>query len=95
MDIDEALPYAPAIIRLLQGVVYSDDRATWECLIKYQSDVKKFLSGIGIEVFVRENDGFAYLRQKKVEEGQEFQLPSLIEKRQTQLSCYFAFCIIV
>ena len=82
MDIDVILPYAPAIIRLLQGVVYSDDRATWECLIKYQSDVKEYLSGIGIEVFIHENDGFAFLRQKKVEEDQESILPNLIEKRQ-------------
>lgn len=60
---NEILPYALAVIKLFQGVVYSDDKTTWDCLIQYQRDIKQHFSGIGIEVFIQENDGFAFLKQ--------------------------------
>ena len=68
---NETLPYALAVIKLFQGVVNNDDTAVWNCLIQYQQDIKLFFSGIGIEVFVQESEGFAFLKQKVSEPGQE------------------------
>lgn len=79
---NEVVPYALAVIKLLQGVVYNDDKATWDCLIQYQRDIKQHFSGIGIEVFIQENEGFAFLKQKETEPGTEEYLPHIIEKRQ-------------
>jgi len=76
------LPFAPVVIKLLQGVVYNDDKTTWNSLIQYQQFVKQYLSGIGIDVIVRESDGFAFLRQKDNDPDQENPLPHLIERRQ-------------
>lgn len=78
----ETLPYALAVIRLFQGVIYSDDKAAWECLIQYQRDIKQYFSGIGIEVFIQENEGFAFLKQKESDPSQEGYLPHIIERRQ-------------
>ncbi len=79
---NETLPYALAVIKLFQGVVYSDDKAVWNCLIQYQLDIQQHFSGIGIEVFVLENEGFAYLKQKERDPSQEEYLPHIIERRQ-------------
>ena len=79
---NETLPYALAVIKLFQGVVYSDDKAVWNCLIQYQQDIQQHFAGIGIEVFVLENEGFAYLKQKESDPGQEENLPHIIERRQ-------------
>ena len=79
---NETLPYALAVIKLFQGVVYSDDKAVWNCLIQYQQDIQQHFAGIGIEVFVLENEGFAYLKQKESEPSQEENLPHIIERRQ-------------
>jgi len=78
----ETLPYALAAIRLFQGVVYSDDKAAWDCLTQYQRDIKQYFSGIGIEVFIQENEGFAFLKQKESDPSQEGYLPHIIERRQ-------------
>jgi len=75
-------PYAPVIIKLLQGVIYNDDKESWDNLIKYHVPIKEYFKVIGIDVLIYETEGFAFLKQKKFDEEQEINLPSLIEKRQ-------------
>lgn len=67
-DNNKIAPYAPAIIRLLQGVVSSDDRALWDNLINYQVKIKEYFEMIGLEVYISESEGFAFLRQKQFTE---------------------------
>ncbi|WP_062397201.1 DUF4194 domain-containing protein [Methanogenium cariaci] len=92
---NETLPYALAVIKLLKGVVYSDDKTVWNCLIQYQRDIKQHFSGIGIEVFVQESEGFAYLKQKDSDPSQEENLPPILLREDNSvilllysLSCY-------
>ena len=54
--------YAPVIIKLLQGAIYSDD-PHWERLQTYLSPIKEYFGKIGLEVRNYEVDGFAYLEQ--------------------------------
>lgn len=75
-------PYAPAIIKLLQGVIYNDDKELWDNLIKYHVPIKEYFKVIGIDVLIYETEGFAFLKQKQFDEDQEINLPNLIEKRQ-------------
>jgi hypothetical protein len=75
-------PYAPVIIRLLQGVVYDDNRELWNALLDHQAQVREHFGLIGIDVFIHESEGFAFLKQREVREGAEQALPRLIEKRQ-------------
>lgn len=91
---DEILPYAAVVIKLLQGNIYNDDRKSWDCLIQYQPDIKQYFAVIGIEVFIHENDGYAFLKQRKYDEEQEISLPNLVEKR--QLSYYVTLlCVLL
>ncbi|MGD0885526.1 MAG: DUF4194 domain-containing protein [Thermodesulfovibrionales bacterium] len=75
------LPYAPAIIRLLQGVLHSDDKEAWALLISYESDVRRFFDGIGLDVVHSEADGYAFLRHQTLPEDSLPKIPRLIEKR--------------
>lgn len=75
-------PYAPVIIRLLQGVVYDDTRELWNALIDHQAQVREYFALIGIDVLIHEAEGFAFLKQRQSPENAEVFLPNLIEKRQ-------------
>lgn len=67
-DNNKIAPYASTIIRLLQGVVSNDDRALWDNLINYQVKIKEYFEMIGLEVYISESEGFAFLRQKQFTE---------------------------
>jgi hypothetical protein len=56
------LPYAGAIGRLLQGVVYNDD-ASWRDILQNQVGIYEYLEKIGIELVVDTQDGYAYIKQ--------------------------------
>lgn len=76
----EILPYAAPILYLLRGIVYSEEsRDVWNLLIQYRERINAYFRGIGIDVFIFEAEGFAYLKHQKKEE--DFNLPHLIEKR--------------
>ncbi len=77
------VPYAAVIIRLLQGVIYNDDRDRdlWGNLIRYQPDIRDYFERIGVILHVNESEGFAFLKQRKFEPDQDFNLPSLVERR--------------
>ncbi len=62
MDWNNLLPYSPAIIALLKGVVKTSDKA-WDTLKKDEPAIKVFFESIGIAVKVRDENGYAYLSQ--------------------------------
>ena len=62
------LPYAPTIVKLLQGAVYSEDKL-WNELILNQYSIGRYFRQIGIELIVEEKDGYAFLKQIEDEDG--------------------------
>jgi hypothetical protein len=75
-------PYAPALIKLLQGVVYDDNRELWNALIDHQAQIREYFNTINVDVLIHESEGFAFLRQREQPERSGVVLPNLIEKRQ-------------
>ncbi len=73
--------YAHIIIKLLQDVVYDEDKNTWSDLLTYQLPVRDYFAKIGVDVYLNEREGFAFLRQKDDENSK---LPRLV--RRTPLS---------
>lgn len=55
-------PYAAVVLKLLSGVLYSDDK-DWDRLLSYQSAVHQHFASIGLRLTVDEAEGFAYLTQ--------------------------------
>jgi hypothetical protein len=72
---------ASAIIRLMQGVVYREsDEDTWVTLERLGAGVRDHFAAIGIDVAVDDAEGYAYLRSRPEEEGDEA-LPRLVRRR--------------
>ncbi|WP_372719989.1 DUF4194 domain-containing protein [Novipirellula sp.] len=58
------VPWAPAAVRLLQGIVYHDDAGdAWERILAGLTPLSDYFARIGLMLVVNEEDGFAYLRQ--------------------------------
>lgn len=74
-------PYAPVILKLLQGVVYSDD-PHWERLQSYLTPIKEYFSKIGLQIQNYDTEGFAYLEQPPDPEERTEPLPRLTVRRQ-------------
>lgn len=62
-------PYGYAVVRLLKGPVEHTDTKIWEAILNYQSDIQKYLSHIGLELIVKWDEGFAYVKQLVDDEG--------------------------
>lgn len=77
-------PFAPAVIRLLQGPLYSDDATPWNALVQNNELVRLYCAQIGLELQLHEEDGYAYLRQPEWEddEGRTIELPRLTRRQQ-------------
>ncbi|MBI9108846.1 MAG: DUF4194 domain-containing protein [Spirochaetales bacterium] len=70
------------LVTLLKGVVYrEDDVKKWQELVDYQGPVQDYLSVIGLELILHEDEGFGFLknRERSDEDGE---LPQLIVRRQ-------------
>ena len=80
MKSNAVVAYAPIIIKLLQGPLFSDELTTWNLLLKHVGEVQTHFAQIGLEVRVHEEDGFAYLHQPPLEddEGHTLSLPRLV-----------------
>lgn len=62
-------PYGYAVVRLLKGPVEHTNTKIWEAILNYQSDIQKYLSHIGLELIVKRDEGFAYVKQLVDDEG--------------------------
>jgi len=72
---------ASAIIRLMQGVVYREsDEDTWMTLERLGAGVRDHFGAIGVDVVVDDGEGYAYLRSRPEEDGDE-SLPRLVRRR--------------
>ncbi|MEL6491025.1 MAG: DUF4194 domain-containing protein [Cyanobacteria bacterium J06634_6] len=81
---ESTAPYAPVIIKLLQGVLYSSD-PHWDRLQTYLSPVSEYFGKIGIQVQNYETQGFAFLEQPAFDPDNSGELkealPRLVSRR--------------
>ncbi|MCP5502350.1 MAG: DUF4194 domain-containing protein [Leptospiraceae bacterium] len=76
----ETLRYAAAVLKLLKGVVYEEEKEIWNIIIEDREALKDYFHKIGLKVLIFESDGYAFLSQDEPEEGSLF--PLLVERRQ-------------
>lgn len=87
-------PYAPVIIKLLQGAIYSDD-PHWERLQSYLTPIKEYFGKIGLHVQNYDTEGFAYLEQPDPEPEERTEpLPRLTVRRQLSFRVT-VFCVLL
>lgn len=81
MNFDRIEKYAPAVLKLLRGVLSIDDGEAWERLLTDQVQVRQYFEKIGLELFLHEPDGYAFIRQPDTDnDGQPLGLPRLTRR---------------
>ncbi len=82
---DNALP--PLLVQLLKGVIYEDQHAKlWHSLLQLQAAVRDYFRVIGLELYLDEAEGYAFLKQQALDEdkqgdAEENSIPRLIPRR--------------
>ncbi len=71
-------PYSKAIVKLLKGVVERSSNV-WNDIINYQFEIQDYISKIGLELIVKKDDGFAFVKQFEDSEGKTL---GLVQRRQ-------------
>lgn len=59
-------PYSKAIVKLLKGTINKND-FVWDDILNYQNEIQEYISKIGLELILKENDGFAFLKQFEID----------------------------
>ncbi|ROI11042.1 DUF4194 domain-containing protein [Kaistella haifensis] len=61
-------PYSKAIVRLLKSTVERTSNV-WDDIILYQNEIQDYISQIGLELIVKKDEGFAFVKQLEDSEG--------------------------
>lgn len=59
--------YSLAVVRLLKGTVNSGD-IIWDDVLLYRISIQKYVNVIGLELIIKENDGYAFLKQFDIDD---------------------------
>lgn len=72
---------SPVVVQLLKGMLDRDQvPKLWQDLLRLRVQVGDYVAVIGLELFVDEGEGFAFLKQRRYEEDEEA-VPRLIASR--------------
>lgn len=71
-------PFSKAIVRLLKSTVERNSNV-WDDVINYQIEIQDYISKIGLELIVKKDEGFAFVKQL---EGSEGNTLGLVQRRQ-------------
>jgi hypothetical protein len=95
-NVNAPVRYAPVLIRLLQGVVYSDDRDIWDLVMRYATPITAYFAQMGVQLYLNENDGFACLTQPDLEDenGASITLPRLTRRQKLTYSTTLVLIVV-
>ncbi|MFH7017372.1 DUF4194 domain-containing protein [Flavobacterium sp. FlaQc-47] len=71
-------PYSKAIVKLLKSPVERNS-PIWDDVVNYQLEIQNYISQIGLELIVKKDEGFAFVKQFEDSEGSTL---GLIVRRQ-------------
>lgn len=71
-------PYSKAVVRLLKGPVERTS-TTWQDILNYQDEIQVYISVIGLELIIKREEGFAFVKQFEDSEGSTL---GLVQRRQ-------------
>lgn len=70
------------LVGLMKGVIYEeDDRKLWQAMLGLQVRIRDHVSMLGLDLMLDEAEGYAFLRQRTVEDDGEPALPRLVTRR--------------
>lgn len=68
-------PYSKAITRLLKGTVERSN-TVWTDIVTYQEEIQDYIGVIGLELIIKKDEGFAFVKQVEQEDGTTLNLVS-------------------
>lgn len=71
-------PYSKAIVKLLKSPIERNSNL-WDNVVNYQIEIQEYISQIGLELIVKKDEGFAFVKQFEDSEGNTL---GLISRRQ-------------
>lgn len=71
-------PYSKAIVKLLKGSIQKTSNV-WYDIINYQIEIQDYINLIGLELIVKKEEGFAFVKQLEDSEGNTL---NLVTRRQ-------------
>ncbi len=71
-------PYSKAIVRLLKSPIERNSNE-WENVVMYQNEIQDYISQIGLELIIKKDEGFAFIKQLEDSEGNTL---GLVQRRQ-------------
>ena len=75
-------PLPNVVVALMKAVLDREENpAEWQALLGLVPRIREYVAVMGLELFVDEAEGHAFLRQRSAEEG-EPELPRLVARRQ-------------
>jgi hypothetical protein len=79
---DTSTSLSAILVALMKGVTYRDtDPVLWQSLLALSARAREYVVVLGLDLVLDEAEGYAYLRQRPVAEG-EPELPHLVVRRQ-------------
>lgn len=80
MNTEKTAPYASVIVKLLQNVIYDDDKKYWGDILNYETSVREYFLKIGIELVLNRQDGYSYIKQMEFAEDDKNKPIQLVRK---------------
>lgn len=68
---EQNVVFSSVLIKLLQGFIVSDEKKYWESLLVYQDAVRDYFSTLGLQLHLSTDDGYAFLKQGRLNSQQE------------------------
>jgi len=75
MNATNIQPYSKAVVRLMKGIVERDD-IVWNDVLNYQGEIQQYISVMGLELIVKKDDGFAFVKQMKLDDNKTMNMVS-------------------
>ena len=72
-------PYSKAIVRLLKSPIERKNESLWNSVVTYQNEIQEYIATIGLELIVKKDEGFAFVKQFEDSKGNTL---GLIVRRQ-------------
>lgn len=68
-------PYSKAVVKLLKGVVENND-TVWSDILTYQTEIQNYISLMGLELILKKDEGFAFIKQRTNDDAKTVNLVS-------------------
>lgn len=68
-------PYSKAVVKLLKGVVENND-TVWSDILTYQTEIQDYISLMGLELILKKDEGFAFIKQRTIDDAKTVNLVS-------------------